>query len=68
MDFAEVDACCKPTIDALDHTTLNDRLAAPTAERLAEFLFHAFSRRLPGHVELVEVDVRETDRGGAIYP
>jgi 6-pyruvoyltetrahydropterin/6-carboxytetrahydropterin synthase len=58
VDFAEVKAVVTARVlDALDHTLLNDRIANPTAERIAEWIWE----RLQGSsLPLQEIRLYET--------
>lgn len=62
LDFDRVDEQVKPLIGFLDHSLLNDAIANPTAEEIAEW----FVRKLAGLAGLWAVRVQETDRGAAV--
>ncbi|GAC1305952.1 MAG: 6-carboxytetrahydropterin synthase QueD [Vulcanimicrobiaceae bacterium] len=64
VDFDEISAVVKPqVVDRLDHTTLNDTIENPTAERIALWIWDALAPALP---QLVEVVVWETATASAI--
>jgi len=63
-DFDEISAVVKPrVVDRLDHTTLNDLIENPTAERIALWIWDAIAAELP---QLAEVAVWETATACAI--
>lgn len=69
MDFAEMDEHVDPLVRKLDHCTLNDidGLENPTCEVLAGWLWERLAPRLPGLVEIVVSETRESRcvyRGG----
>jgi 6-pyruvoyltetrahydropterin/6-carboxytetrahydropterin synthase len=66
MDFADLKAVCKPVIDELDHSYLNeiDGLHQSTAECIAVWLWRRLKPQLP---LLCRVEVRETATSGAMY-
>lgn len=59
MDFADIKEVCKPLIDKLDHTYLNDidGLENPTSEIIAQWIWERLDGRLHG---LSRVIVHET--------
>jgi 6-pyruvoyltetrahydropterin/6-carboxytetrahydropterin synthase len=64
VDFDAISAVVKPrVVDRLDHTTLNDLIENPTAERIALWIWEALAADLP---QLVEVVVWETATACAI--
>lgn len=64
VDFDEISAVVKPrVVDRLDHTTLNDLIDNPTAERIALWIWDAIAADLP-HLE--EIAVWETATACAI--
>lgn len=65
--FEELEAALADTEDALDHRLLNevDGLAAPTLERIAQWIWNRLANRVPG---LAEVQVhRDSCREGCFY-
>ncbi len=65
-DFGEIAKICRPVIDELDHSLLNDvpGLENPTSENLAVWLWN---RLKPGLPELSMVEVNETGSSGCRY-
>lgn len=59
VDYADIDAACRPLIDALDHRYLNEipGLENPTSEHLAKYIWDRLCASLSG---LVRVTVMET--------
>ncbi|MBG3080136.1 6-carboxytetrahydropterin synthase QueD [Proteus mirabilis] len=66
IDFADVKAAFKPTLDRLDHYYLNEieGLENPTSEVLAKWIWHQVKPVLP---LLSAVMVKETCTAGCIY-
>ncbi|MDU3365468.1 MAG: 6-carboxytetrahydropterin synthase QueD, partial [Proteus mirabilis] len=66
IDFADVKAAFKPTLDRLDHYYLNDieGLENPTSEVLAKWIWQQVKPSLP---LLSAVMVKETCTAGCIY-
>lgn len=66
MDFADLKKVCKPLIEQLDHSYLNDieGLEQSTAERIAIWFWDRLKPSLP---LLTRIEVRETATSGAIY-
>ncbi|MFA5631973.1 MAG: 6-carboxytetrahydropterin synthase QueD [Porticoccaceae bacterium] len=66
MDFADIKAAFKPTLDALDHYYLNDipGLENPTSENIARWVWRDLKPRLP---QLCRIQIRETCTSGCIY-
>jgi 6-pyruvoyltetrahydropterin/6-carboxytetrahydropterin synthase len=66
MDFADLAAAVRPTIDALDHRYLNevDGLENPTSEIIAMWIWDRIAGALPG---LAAVEVRETCTSACTY-
>ena len=66
MDFAELKAAFKPTLDRLDHYYLNDipGLDNPTSENIARWIW---SELKPQVALLSAVEIRETCTSGCIY-
>lgn len=54
-DFGDVSAVCKPDIQRLDHSVLNDRIPNPTAENVAIYLLGRWAS-----IGAVWVEVQET--------
>lgn len=72
LDYNDMDAVLGTFIDAhLDHRHLNDtdllNDVNPTAEHIAHRLAHVATDRLPRHVLVVAVEVRETDKTAATW-
>jgi 6-pyruvoyltetrahydropterin/6-carboxytetrahydropterin synthase len=66
MDFGDIKAAFKPTLELLDHNYLNDitGLENPTSENIARWIWERIAPRLP---LLSKVVVRETCTSGAIF-
>ncbi len=66
MDFADIKTAVAPLHDQLDHRYLNDipGLENPTSEVLAQWIWRALERSLPG---LDAIEVRETCTSGCVY-
>ena len=66
MDFADIKAVCKPLIEQLDHSYLNDieGLSISTAENLSIWIWQRVQPALPG---LSRVEVWESPTSGCIY-
>ena len=66
IDFAELKAIFKPTLDRLDHYDLNDipRQENPTSQVLAEWIWKQIKSQLQ---HLTAVMVKETCTAGCIY-
>jgi 6-pyruvoyltetrahydropterin/6-carboxytetrahydropterin synthase len=66
MDFADLKAAVRPTIEALDHRYLNDieGLENPTSERIAIWIWERIEPGLPG---LSAVEVHETCTSACTY-
>jgi 6-pyruvoyltetrahydropterin/6-carboxytetrahydropterin synthase len=66
IDFSEVKAVCKPVVDHLDHSLLNEvaGLENPTAENVARWLWQQFKPKMPG---LQKIELKETPTSGVIY-
>lgn len=66
MDFAEIKAAFKPTLDRLDHYYLNEieGLENPTSEVLAQWIWARVRPTLP---QLCRIIVRETCTAGCVY-
>ncbi len=71
MDFALLKKRIDAVIGGLDHTYLNEvepfTKVEPSAENIAEYLYHALSSQLTGGVALSHVRVWESDDNWAIY-
>ncbi len=64
VDFERISDVVRPrVVERLDHTTLNDLIDNPTAERIALWIWDALATELP---QLVEVVVWETATACAI--
>jgi 6-pyruvoyltetrahydropterin/6-carboxytetrahydropterin synthase len=70
MDFGELKKALRGVAGALDHTNLNDHPAfsdgAPSAERIAEFIYEGIRVMLPG-ADISLVEVFETGENRATY-
>ena len=66
MDFADIKLLCKPIIDVLDHSYLNELkgLDNPTSENIAIWLWSKLKEDLP---QLSAVEIMETCSSGCIY-
>jgi len=66
MDFSNIKKTCKPIIDKLDHTYLNEieGLNNPTSENIAMWLWSKIIVELP---ELSAIEIMETCTSGCIY-
>ncbi len=65
-DFGEVKEICKPVLDLLDHSFLNDipGLENPTSENIAIWVWNRLKPQLP---ELSMVEISETPSTGCRY-
>jgi 6-pyruvoyltetrahydropterin/6-carboxytetrahydropterin synthase len=65
-DFGEIKEICKPVIDQLDHSYLNDvpGLENPTSENIAVWIWNRLKPVLP---ELSMIEISETDSTGCRY-
>jgi len=63
IDFHALDEKVEPLVEMLDHSHLNDKITQPTCERLCMFFFTRL-QSLP----ISRVEVKESDKTGAIYP
>ena len=66
IDFAEIDAACRPALDVLDHCLLNDvdGLDNPTSELVARWLWNRIRPVLSG---LHSVTVAENSDASCTY-
>jgi len=66
IDFAELKGICKPWIETLDHSFLNeiDGLDNPTSENIAMWLWDKLIGQLP---QLYSIEIMETCTSGCIY-
>jgi queuosine biosynthesis protein QueD len=66
IDYAEIDAACKPIVDALDHRYLNEipGLENPTSENLAKYIWDQLVVCLTG---LERVTIMETCQSRCEY-
>jgi 6-pyruvoyltetrahydropterin/6-carboxytetrahydropterin synthase len=66
IDFADLKAICKPWIEKLDHSFLNDinGLENPTSENIATWLWNRLVDQLP---QLSAIEIMETCTSGCIY-
>ena len=66
IDFADLKAICKPWIEKLDHSFLNeiDGLENPTSENIAAWLWDRLADQLP---QLSAIEIMETCTSGCIY-
>ena len=66
IDFAELKSICKPWIEILDHSFLNEinGLENPTSENIAMWLWDRLIVKLP---QLSAVEIMETCTSGCIY-
>ena len=66
MDFSDIKSICKPVIETLDHSYLNDiqGLDNPTSENIAIWIWDKIILVLPN---LCSVEVRETCNSGCVY-
>ena len=59
-DFADLKALLQEHIvQKCDHKTLNDLVANPTGENIVEWIVEGLHRRLPSHLTLMSVELRE---------
>ena len=65
VDFADIKQVVQPIVDTLDHGNLNDYVAQPTTENVAQWLYFAIKEHLP---KLEYVELQETDSCGAQFP
>jgi len=53
VDFSDVEKSVKEhVLDRVDHTNLNDFIENPTAENIANWMWHRLEGKLPGLVEI----------------
>jgi 6-pyruvoyltetrahydropterin/6-carboxytetrahydropterin synthase len=66
IDFADLKAICKPWIETLDHSFLNEinGLENPTSENIAAWLWDRLADQLP---QLSAIEIMETCTSGCIY-
>ena len=66
MDFADIKLMCKPIIDVLDHSYLNELegLDNPTSENIAIWIWQKLKPML---ANLNNIEVMETCNSGCIY-
>ena len=66
IDFAELKSICKPWIEILDHSFLNEinGLENPTSENIAMWLWDRLIVKLP---QLSAVEIMETCTSGCMY-
>lgn len=71
VDFKELKKIVQPVIEKFDHQYLNDlpflEGANPTAEKIAEYLYHEIEKKLPENVQIHQVVVWETDKYSIAY-
>ncbi|HKI86660.1 MAG TPA: 6-carboxytetrahydropterin synthase QueD [Thermoanaerobaculia bacterium] len=71
LDFSDLKAMANEILGPFDHHVINE--VAPfdqrntTAELLAEYVFEELERRLPRRVEVMRVEVWETDGSRATF-
>lgn len=67
VHFDDLSAAVADARDALDHRLLNevDGLAAPTLERIAEWLWNRLANRVPGLAEITVA--RDSCHEGCVY-
>jgi 6-pyruvoyltetrahydropterin/6-carboxytetrahydropterin synthase len=69
LDFGELKGALRSVLECLDHSLLNDVLEFdndPSAERIAEYIYKALSKKLPS-APLHAVEVFETETSMARY-
>ena len=66
MDFSELKSICKPWIEKLDHSYLNDiqGLNNPTSENIAIWLWNNLITSLP---QLSAIEIMEPCNSGCLY-
>lgn len=66
MDFGDIDSYCKPLLDQLNHSYLNDvdGLENPSSEYLCIWIWDRLKPSLP---QLSQIEINETDSTGCIY-
>lgn len=66
IDFADLKAICRPWIETLDHSFLNEinGLENPTSENIAAWLWDRLVDQLP---QLSAIEIMETCTSGCIY-
>ena len=68
LDFARIDEEFAPLFNMLDHQLLNERIANPTSENVAKFIFDALDGAFEKDgASLVMVRIGETCRCGVEY-
>ena len=63
MDFSELDALIDPIVDVLDHSFLNDLVANPTAEVIAQWIANQLE---PRGVNWSRIRLWETEDGSVL--
>ncbi len=71
-DFKQLKQNLKEIIDKLDHEMLNeippfDNELNPTSENLAKYIFYSLRRNVPEYLQVVSVEVSESEKYSAIY-
>ena len=66
IDFSELKSICKPWIQKLDHSYLNEitGLENPTSENIAMWLWNKLIEELP---QMCEIEIMETCTSGCLY-
>jgi len=67
IDFGDLDAVVRETIDPMDHTDLNNLFPNPTAEIMADYIFDRLKVKLWSIYKVCVMRVRlwETDKSSA---
>lgn len=71
VDFKELKQIVNPVIEKLDHEFLNDLDILgdrnPTAENIAEFIYHKIKEELPESAKMDKITVWETEKYSITY-
>lgn len=70
-DFREMKRLVKDIVNSYDHQFLNEippfNTINPTSENLAKIIFDKVKKKVPTHIEVISVEVMESDRCSVIY-
>ncbi|MBD3290268.1 6-carboxytetrahydropterin synthase QueD [candidate division KSB1 bacterium] len=70
-DFRKMKQLINSIVDNYDHQFLNEippfDTLNPTSENLARFIYDEIKNKLPQHIEIISVEVMESDRCSVIY-
>jgi 6-pyruvoyltetrahydropterin/6-carboxytetrahydropterin synthase len=70
-DFREMKRLVKGIVDNYDHQFLNEippfDTINPTSENLAQIIFEKVKKKVPAHIQVISVEVMESDRCSVVY-